>query len=82
MPDPTTALSIVSIALIGLFLVQEYRHGKERKDLYSRIMARDLTDYKVAERPAKKEGRVRNFVFSGIKRNKELIESYEAKEGE
>jgi len=31
--------------LIGTIIVQEIMHRQERKDLYNRIMARDLTEY-------------------------------------
>jgi len=33
-------------ALVTLILIQQVFHYIERKDLYSRIQARDLTDYK------------------------------------
>jgi len=32
--------------LIAVVIVQEILHKQEREDLYSRIMARDLTEYK------------------------------------
>ncbi len=39
------------IALLFCFvIVQHITHKQERKDLYSRIMARDLTEYKSEKR--------------------------------
>jgi len=29
-----------------VFLIMHFLHSKERKDLYNRIMSRDITDYK------------------------------------
>lgn len=37
---------IIIFSLIGIVLVQDIGYRQERKDLYSRIMARDLTEYK------------------------------------
>jgi hypothetical protein len=36
--------------LFCLVIVQHVSHKQERKDLYSRIMARDLTEYKAEKR--------------------------------
>jgi predicted Holliday junction resolvase-like endonuclease len=38
-------LIIVILALLAVIMVQQISHTKERKDLYNRIMARDLTEY-------------------------------------
>lgn len=38
-------LIIVILALLAVIMVQQIFHTKERKDLYNRIMARDLTEY-------------------------------------
>lgn len=36
--------------LLALFAWREYVHDKERRDLYNRIMARDLTDYTASQK--------------------------------
>ena len=41
-------LAILTAIIIGqkaVIIVQHITHSKERKDLYNRIMARDLTEY-------------------------------------
>jgi len=38
-------LIIVILALLAVITIQQIFHTKERKDLYNRIMARDLTEY-------------------------------------
>jgi hypothetical protein len=35
----------IILALIAVIVFQQVMHGKERKDLYTRWMARDLTEY-------------------------------------
>lgn len=40
----------VIVLLFCLVIVQHVSHKQERKDLYSRIMARDLTEYKAEKR--------------------------------
>lgn len=37
---------IVIIALLLIILLQEIIHSRERKDLYTRLMSRDLQEYK------------------------------------
>ena len=81
MQGTTTALTIIAIALVLVILLQEVRHSKERRDLYNRLMARDLADYHALERPPADKGRVRNFVFTGMKRNLAALES-QAREGD
>lgn len=39
-------LYIVIVILTGAIIVQDIIHKQERKDLYNRIMARDLPEYK------------------------------------
>ena len=65
-------LSVVIMALVAAFLVQEYRHSLERKDLLIRIMARDLNEYNqvVNQRPPPKGG---NFIRTGLKRYQEAV---------
>lgn len=36
---------IIPVLLIAVIVFQQVTHSKERKDLYNRIMARDLTEY-------------------------------------
>lgn len=36
----------VIVLLIGIIAIQNIIHKQERKDLYNRIMARDLAEYK------------------------------------
>lgn len=43
---------LIFVAYIGY---SEYFHFKERKQLYSRIQAKDLQEYKRVEEPVKKE---------------------------
>ena len=38
----------IIFALIAVIAIQGFMHSKERKDLYNRIMAKDLTEYKIA----------------------------------
>lgn len=41
-------LAILATVIIGqwvVIIIQQIKHSKERKDLYNRIMARDLTEY-------------------------------------
>lgn len=40
----------VTALLLCLIIVQHILHKQERKDLYNRIMARDLTEYKAEKR--------------------------------
>ena len=46
-------------------------HARERKDLYSRIMARDLTDYEANQ--GKGMPKTRNLVKAGLKRGVERL---------
>lgn len=39
--------SIIEIICVVAFVIVEYMHYKERKDLYNRIMSRSVDDYKV-----------------------------------
>jgi len=49
---------------------REYSHVAERKDLYNRIMAKDLTDYTSGQRDPPKS---RNFVRAGRKKSIENL---------
>jgi hypothetical protein len=48
----------VIAVLAALLAIREFMHSRERKDLYSRIMARDLAEYQtaVSARPPPKSG--------------------------
>lgn len=50
---------IVCWCLFLLLVVKEFLHYKERKDLYNRIMSRDLTEYSTLKRGTGKGG---NFI--------------------
>jgi hypothetical protein len=39
----------IAFAFVIIIVLQEFIHYKERKDLYNRIMARDLPEYKAAD---------------------------------
>lgn len=54
----------VAIALVIVILAQDFMHYKERQDLYDRIMAKDLSEYKTPS-GAPPKGR------NGIKKNLE-----------
>ena len=47
----TTTLYSIIFGLIGIIFVQAETHRRERKDLYNRIMCRDIKDYNKIERP-------------------------------
>jgi len=54
--------------MAGAMTLQEYLHSRERKDLYSRMMAKDLTEYKDATGPARPPPKSKNFVTAGLRR--------------
>jgi len=64
----TAMLSIISITLILVIVVQTILHGRERKDLYNRIMARDLTEYEETIEKSETTGRAHNVLVAGRKR--------------
>ena len=61
-------LVAVIIGQFGYICMVTYLHGRERRDLYSRIMARDLSEFTAATgtRPPPKS---RNFVLAGLKKS-------------
>lgn len=61
-----TAL-IVSLMILAF---ENFIHYRERKDLYSRIMAKDLTDYSIAE-GKKRPGKMRSFIRDKTKKLQE-----------
>jgi hypothetical protein len=69
----TTAFLVLALMVLSAaLLMQEYRHSNERKDLLTRIMAKDLTEYNqvMNQRPPPKGG---NFIRTGLKRYQEAI---------
>lgn len=68
----TTTLALALLALSAVLVVQEYRHGNERKDLLNRIMAGNWQEYtqNINQRPPPKGG---NFIRAGLKRYQEAI---------
>lgn len=53
---------IIILGLIAVILIQQALHSKERKDLYSRIMAKDLTEYRLEPQKKKDISKMRNKV--------------------
>lgn len=47
MDQKTLSLLVIIALLIGIIVVQNIIHKQERRDLYSRIMAKDLRDYRM-----------------------------------
>jgi len=46
-------MDYIIYALIGVVLVQEILHRVERRDLYNRIMCKDINEYKrISDKPA------------------------------
>lgn len=59
---------LITVAICGvLIIILEFIHHRERRDLYNRLMAKDLTDYKANENGVVPKGR------NGIKRKLERI---------
>jgi hypothetical protein len=42
---------VIAYFLLAVILIQEIYHAIERKDLYNRIMAKDLQEYKTEHKP-------------------------------
>jgi hypothetical protein len=59
-------MGYVIFLLVALLFLREVMHGIERKDLYNRIMANNLTEYK-----AGKTKPIKNIIRENIKRNRE-----------
>lgn len=63
--------------LLAMLVVSEYFHRLERQELYSRLMARDLTEYQAGQgggyRPVP-----RNFVRKGMERSNNEMGRIEA----
>ena len=53
----------INVCYIGFVIYLEYQHQKERKQLYSRIQSRDLTEYKRIEEPKKEEEKKKEVRF-------------------
>lgn len=59
---------IIIVIMSALMALQSYLHSLERKDLYNRLMAKDLTEYKTATQAGRPPPKSRNFVAAGIRR--------------
>lgn len=64
---------IIIVSLLAFTAWREWQNSRERKDLYNRLMSKDLTDYRVHEKAGNQvrpppETRSRNTVRAGIKR--------------
>ncbi len=62
MPD--AVLIALFFLFVGFLGWRERCHDRERRDLYNRIMAANLTEYKLMER--KEQPKARNFVRKGL----------------
>lgn len=49
-------LGVIILAVLVQFAWREYQHDQERRDLYTRLMAKDLADYQAATNTAKPAG--------------------------
>lgn len=47
MDEKTLSLLVIIALLICYIIIQNITHKQERQDLYSRIMAKDLRDYRM-----------------------------------
>ena len=47
MDQKTLSLLVIIALLICYIIIQNITHKQERRDLYSRIMAKDLRDYRM-----------------------------------
>lgn len=59
--------NILCIILIILLITLEIAHFYERKDLYNRIMAKDLTELKHENKPV----RVKNIIKSNLQKQRD-----------
>ena len=66
------AMAVALIGIIALHVWTVWQHKQERRDLLTRIMARDLTEYQVAtnSRPPPKSA---NPIRDNIKRQYEAV---------
>jgi len=66
------AMAVALIGIIALHVWTVWQHKQERRDLLTRIMARDLTEYQVAtnSRPPPKSA---NPIRENIKRQYEVV---------
>ena len=72
MTDTIILILVIAILLFERVWSQK-QHHEERRELYSRIMARDLDDYsKTEQTTAPPKGR--NFVLAGIDRSIKRME--------
>lgn len=64
----TWPLIAIIIVLLLLYAWREYRHEMERKDLYSRLMAKDYQEYKAFDHEKRPPPVQRNFLRAGVER--------------
>lgn len=57
-------------ATLGMWAWREYRHDAERRELYNRLMARDLTEY-TASSSSRPPPRARSVIAAGVRRHME-----------
>lgn len=65
-------LSAIIFSLLVMLVLQAIAHGKERKDLYNRIMASDLRDYSVNQK--RDPPKSRNFIKKGLEKGYDFLE--------
>lgn len=53
--------------ILMIWAWREWQHDLERKDLYNRLMARDLSEYTAATSGGRPPPRSRNFVLAGLR---------------
>ena len=59
---------LLFLLFVCFFLVREWAHQRERKELYDRIMAKDLTEYRKPEEREKKD--------PYVSKHKQMIEAW------
>lgn len=62
------SLLAIIVLLIFLYAWREYRHELERKDLYSRLMAKDYQEYTAFNHEKRPPPKARNFIRAGVER--------------
>lgn len=65
-------LSSIIFVLLAILVLQNILHGRERRDLYNRIMAGNLKEYNYSRK--REPPKSLNFVRKGIERGYDLPE--------
>ncbi len=68
---------IILTVVLALSLFERIQDRRERRDLYTRLMARDLTEYRDAPTPP---SRTRNFLKKALERSRITAEAVSAEE--